>query len=78
MAQAKLTMNEAKETRILERAAELVVFYMKTQPTFGNYEASDFESYKEAKEFFDQLLLSYVLEQYPEFHKKWNATLPTS
>lgn len=78
MAQVKPTINEAKEARILERAAELMVWYMKTQPTFGNYEVSDYESYKVAKEFFDELLLSYTLQQYPEFHEKWAATLPTS
>ena len=68
-------MTEAQERRAIEKAAELVVFYMKTQPTFDQYEHDSIESYKEAKEFFDQFLLDKVCRLYPEFHDKWKLTL---
>lgn len=68
-------MTEAQERRAIEKAAELVVFYMKTQPTFDKYEQDSVESYKEAKEFFDEFLIDKVRQLYPEFRNKYIHTL---
>jgi hypothetical protein len=68
-------MTEAQERRAIEKAAELVVHYMKTHPTFDQYECDSPESYKEAKEFFDHFLHDKVRRLYPEYQKKFVATL---
>ena len=64
-------MTEAQERRVIEKAAELVVFYMKTNPTFDKQEHDSIESYKEAKEFFDDLLIDKVRQLYPEFRNRY-------
>ena len=68
-------MTEAQKRQAIEKAAELIVFYMKTYPNFDKYEHDSIESYKEVKELFDQLLLDKVCRLYPEFHDKWKLTL---